>query len=240
MHKNPNNESPYNNYDTLDFSLKSISLNYKSWLVLLICLYFVEKKPIDKFYVYLTFFGGFSLCYFLHLFSHHGFLYPMNLLHTYHHKTHDMSGILLGFIYELFMIFPVFIATYVFDIWFLNYFAILYFAIFYSALHNIAYTIMRVNTNHSIHHAAPKFNFSPEIWDIAMGTKYKPEKYLENTDFYIPYILGGFIFIKILQRLCPDQESKDFMVKGIVWSYSAIFLFCLIAGLLIARVEKNT
>ena len=225
----------YKTYDTIDFSLKSILLNYKSWLVLLVCLYFIEKKPIDKVYVYLTFMGGFSLCYFLHLFSHRGFLYPMNLLHTYHHKHHDISGILLGFIYELFMIFPVLIATYLFDLWFLNYFAILFFALFYCSLHNIAYTIMRVNGNHYMHHLVPKFNFSPEIWDVIMGTKYKPEKYLENTDFYIPYLIGVFLFIKILQGLCSDKDSKEFMIKGIVWSYSAIFLFCVVAGFILSK-----
>jgi hypothetical protein len=87
-----------------------------------------------------------------------------------------------------------------------------------------------------MHHIAPKFNFSPEIWDVMMGTKYKPEKYLENTDFYIPYLIGGFLFIKVLQALCSDKESKDFMINGIVWSYSAIFLFCLVAGFLLQGV----
>jgi hypothetical protein len=71
----------------------------------------------------------------------------------------------------------------------------------YITVHNINYSIVRVNNVHRMHHGDVHYNHGPDVCDILFGTKHPSETTVENTDHYIPNILFGFVFLYGIQYL---------------------------------------
>ena len=90
--KNPENPEKYNSIkptlkEHIGAFIKSITMNYKSWIFIIASISYISYSNIPK---GLLTFGIFLLL--VHI-SHYGchieILYPFNIIHQYHHKNHD-------------------------------------------------------------------------------------------------------------------------------------------------------
>ena len=61
--------------------------------------------------------------------------------------------------------------------------------LFYCSVHNVNYSIFKVNKVHSLHHKEVNVNFGPDVCDVLFGTKHYSENSVENTNHYVPNIL---------------------------------------------------
>lgn len=69
---------------------------------------------------------------------------------------------------------------------------ILLFALAYSSVHLIQYSLIGSDI-HRIHHETKVYNYSPDFVDHLFGTNYNG--ILENTNWFIPNILGSFLVL---------------------------------------------
>jgi hypothetical protein len=187
------------------FIYKSIILNYKSWIFLLVSLFLIDKNIISCF---VSFILMLFVAHIAHYCNHDDSSYPFNVVHLYHHSHNNMFShliqILLEFNSLLFIIFLKYVIIFQYNInilSFVNDWTIVFFYIFYTTVHNINYSIFHVNHIHELHHKTEVYNIGPDIADIILGTKLNPETDLENTDHYILNITLSTIIVLILKVL---------------------------------------
>jgi hypothetical protein len=201
------------------YCYKSILLNYKSWFLLLISLFFIDKNITSSF---ITFISMIFVGHIAHYCNHIDSSYPFNIVHLYHHSQSNMFShliqILLEFNSLLFIIFfkYVFIFQYNINILpYINDWVIVFFYLFYTTVHNINYSIFHVNHIHELHHKTYTKNIGPDIADIILGTKLNPDKDLENTDHYIFNITLStlcVLFLKVLFNKFPILNYLFFII----------------------------
>lgn len=173
-----------------------------------------------------TFFFFMFIAYFYHVVTHvHKNIF--SIVHHYHHENDNLFSHFIQVVLELSIPYPFVMFSYLSNISIFNPWIILYFMLFYCSVHNINYSIFKVNSVHRLHHKEVNVNFGPDICDILFGTKHSSEDCVENTKHYIPNILIITGIVLILQYLCRTAWVKDILVLGVinVLSLGIILLF---------------
>ena len=211
------------NTNKLNNIIESLTLNYKSWILIILCIFILPttSSNYNKFFTYIFML---LLSYWFHYASH---VDETNAsVHIYHHNNSNYFGhiiqILLEFVSLLFLI-PF---TYLLNINILDRWVMLFFYFFYTTVHNVNYSIFHVNTVHEKHHANVRTNLGPDICDIIFDTKSNND--IENTDHYILNIIVSFLIVWNIHNFWEkSNDSSKFIFKiifGIVFSMISIII----------------
>lgn len=197
-----------NALETYNLALISIKNNYLSWLSILIAVFVISYPDYPNGII--TFLLMIIFAYLIHYYSHK----YRNIFTIAHHYHHEHNNFLSHFIqilleYSIILCFAPF--YFIYGKIFFNEWTILFFFIFYSTIHNINYSILRVNNVHYLHHQSILSNIGPDICDIIFGTKNEKDTSAENTNHYIPNIIIGTIVILFLQYLYKSDKNKGVM-----------------------------
>lgn len=215
----------------INYIIKSINLNYKSWIALLVSSYFIcDYNIISGCINYLI---GLLYIYFGHIFYHSPCSTFYYYIHTYHHDHHDVNGILYEVIMEFTGTMMPIIVCYCLLNWRkihigFNPYVYLFFAFFYSTVHIINYTFLKCNNMHMDHHKNINGNYFPDICDLIFETKHVPED-IENTDHWIPNIIGVTLFVLLIKYMYRNIENKKninlicFIIYGLMYDSVIIF-----------------
>lgn len=179
----------------------SLLMNYKSWIGVFISLYLINGF---KQTALLTFIISMFLSHVIHYMLHYKYVYPHNIVHNYHHRHNYWFSHLIQMILEFVSILSVLFIKYLsvdfttlFS--FIDDWTVIFYYLFYTTIHNVNYSCFHVNRVHEIHHQVFFQNLGPDICDIIMGTKYRPEDGLENTDHYISNCIYCTSIVLLLQ-----------------------------------------
>lgn len=213
---------------TCDAFVKSITINYKSWVCMLVAIYIVSNPNLIE--GYFTFGIMLLFSYYVHKETHavRNFL---TIAHHYHHEHNNFISHLVQILLEfqagcgLNMFF-----YYLFNGRFFNTWAMMLSYLFYTSVHNINYSVYHVNHIHELHHKYQDTNIGPDICDIIGGTKNEnmpANEYIENTDHYIFNIIVGTIIVLIIQNLYSNDSYKEIMhsIANYSLSNAAILIF---------------
>jgi hypothetical protein len=173
-----------------------------------------------------TFFFFMFIAYFYHVVTHvHKNIF--SIVHHYHHENNNLFSHFIQVVLELSIPYPFVMFSYFCNISLFNPWIILYFMLFYCSVHNINYSIFKVNGVHRLHHKEVNVNFGPDVCDVLFGTKHNSEDCVENTNHYIPNIIIITGIVLILQYLCKTEWVKDALVLGVIniLSLGIILLF---------------
>ena len=206
--ENITNENITNENTKIKYILESISLNYKSWILLFVCIYIIY--PSNFIYSFLTYFIMMIIAHLFHYWSHLGNNNFGNCVHIYHHEnTNWFSHFIQMNLEFIVLLFPIILKYYLSMFSFINEWIILFFYFLYTTVHNVNYSIFHINHVHELHHELLIKNMGPDLCDILFDTKYKPENGIENTDHYIPNILLATILILFMQYIWKNSENND-------------------------------
>ena len=218
-----------------NYIYKSLILNYKSWFLILLSFFVIDKNNLS---CYASFILMLFVAHIAHYFYHIEFVYPLNVVHLYHHSHNNFFShfiqILLEFNSLLYVIFFKYLVIFQYGINilpFINDWIIVFFYFFYTTVHNINYSIFHVNHIHEFHHKNFMYNIGPDISDIILGTKFNPDVDLENTDHYIFNIIGSTILvllIKFMFSINPYLKNLFFIlyiIGVIILIFYSIVLF---------------
>ena len=213
---------------TCDAFVKSITKNYKSWVCMLVAIYFVSKPNLIE--GYFTFGVMLLFSYYIHKETHA----VRNFLTIAHHYHHEHNNFISNFV-QILLEFQAgcglnMLLYYLFNGRFFNTWAMMLSYLFYSSVHNINYSIYHVNHVHELHHKHQDTNMGPDICDIIFGTKNEnmpANEYIENTDHYIFNIIVGAIIVLIIQNLYSNDSYKEIMhsIANYSLSTAAILIF---------------
>lgn len=173
-----------------------------------------------------TFLFFMFIAYFYHVVTHvHKNIF--SIVHHYHHENNNLFSHFIQVVLELSIPYPFVMTSYFCNISLLNPWIILYFMLFYCSVHNINYSIFKVNGVHRLHHKEVNVNFGPDVCDVLFGTKHNSEDCVENTNHYIPNIIIITGIVMILKYLCKTEWVKDALVLGVIniLSLGIILLF---------------
>lgn len=184
----------------------SLIENKLSWIVMFIASSILSYPDINNGII--TVFVCYFFYYIIHRIQHSFDLNILNIIHIYHH---DHSRTFLSDLTEVIMEFNflngILPCLYILNIQFINIWVILLYTFMYITIHNINYTILRVNNVHCFHHQNINTNHGPDVCDIVFGTKSKKETKVENTDHHIPNIIIGLIIIYFIQFIHGKSEK---------------------------------
>jgi len=93
----------------------------------------------------------------------------------------------------------------------LNPWIIVFWYLFYTTVHTINYTIFHINSVHEKHHEVKTKNMGPDLYDIIFDTKCGD---IENTDHYIPNIIGCAMITLVLKYVWDCIECKTRYIYG--------------------------
>jgi hypothetical protein len=227
--------SEFLNTEKLNKLYESLTMNYKSWILVLLSLFLISKQTKKRFSISLvTFIISIVVAHYVHNNVHHkieeGQSRPnLNILHLYHHEHDNILShiiqIILEFVSGVYVIFVKHIAN-LLSIPVLNFidnWVILFTYIFYTIVHNINYGFFKVNDVHKNHHINMTKNMGPDICDILFDTKYEDTP--EQHDHYIPTILFTYFFVSFLRTIW--RNLTYFRTPIVIILYS-IFILCFI------------
>ena len=122
---------------------------------------------------------------------------PLNTHVTYHHEPppksiHRVLELVLEFALDMSMILSLWGVQWLTGLTVVPTAMILLFALAYSSVHLIQYSLLGSEI-HRIHHEREVYNYSPDSVDYMFGTKYGDD--LENTNWFIPNILGSLLVL---------------------------------------------
>lgn len=198
--------------DNLNNIQKSVVMNYKSWLLLIIALITISStNGIQGLGNGLATFGIlFIASHLLHYWAHFKQAYPQNIVHLYHHEHNNFFSHFIQIVVEFVALMSFMWLKYnISAMNFLNEWVIIFFYLFYTTIHNINYSILHVNRVHEMHHKLRIKNMGPDICDILFGTKYDVENAMENTDHYIPNILICLTITLLLKSFWERTDNKQ-------------------------------
>jgi hypothetical protein len=179
-----------------------------------------------------------SLQYFHHL-SHYDIFYPISCSHLYHHNHNNFFSHFIQVIIEYVMILSPLIFKYILQYFFnyeipiFNTYHIIFIYFFYTTVHNINYSVFHVNDVHEYHHKEPLKNAGPDICDILFDTKKEVDTKIENTDHYIPNIIGSFILILLLKYIYSTSNNKIVLFNSYIISMILLFVILVISSIFI-------
>jgi hypothetical protein len=195
----------YNNITVMN----SIKENYPSFLCIFIAVFILSSENF--------FLGIITFCIIIFLsYNDHNNAHKVknifSIIHHYHHENNNFFSHFIQVLLELTVI-GVFVPLYyIFGTIFLNPWILIFFIVFYSSVHNINYSICRVNKVHKLHHEFTETNVGPDILDIIFGTKHTSEKCVENTNHYIPNIIVSTLFVLLLKHFWSHDDNKKYML----------------------------
>lgn len=197
---------------TCDAFVKSITINYKSWVCMFVAIYMVSKPNLIE--GYFTFGIMLLFSYYVHKETHA----IRNFLTIAHHYHHEHNNFISHFV-QILLEFQAgcglnMLLYYLFNGRFFSIWAMMFSYLFYTSVHNINYSIYHVNHIHELHHKYQDTNMGPDICDIIGGTKNEnmpANEYIENTDHYIFNIIGATIIVLIIQNLYSNDNYKEIM-----------------------------
>ena len=202
----------------------SIKKNILSWLCIFISVCIVSYPHISI--GLFTFITLLFYSYFIHYIAHN-IRNVFTIIHHYHHENNDFFAHISQILLEI--SFPsIFIPIYLlFDTIFFNPWVIGLYGFFYTTVHNVNYTILKVNNVHSRHHKNIFTNIGPDICDVIFNTKNEEDIAPENINHYIPNIIIGTIIVLTLKYMCQNQTIKTIFIDILIFFliFSLIFLF---------------
>jgi hypothetical protein len=95
-------------------------------------------------------------------------------------------------------------------------------------MHNINYSILKVNHIHRIHHEELLRNMSPDIFDILFFTKTDPSD-IENMDHMILNLYVSLLFVIVIKKLYENHFFCDSFVFY-------LFLFFFIGKVIVTSI----
>ena len=218
----------------------SIIINYKSWFCFIVSVYVIKTHSFLITFINLIIFLMYS--HIMHFIWHLNCIYPINIIHTYHHANENLFSDISEIIMEVMLFVYVIAIKHLFKgdmMYYIDEWILVLVCLYYITVHNINYSILRVNTVHKTHHEVLCMNMGPDICDLIFNTKYKPELGLENTDHYIPNIICSTIIIKILQLIFnKTNHIYNSIFKAFVM-ISTLFLYIVSIRLHIDDINKN-
>ena len=202
-----NNKKLKNNINKrIKYFKYSIIINIKTWFFYFISIYILVPKNITN--GILTFIIFYFIVYYFHYISHH-YENILTIMHQYHHNNNNLFSNILEILLELLLCIQVLLINYLLNGVF-NYWIIIFIYFFYTLVHNINYSLLKVNDTHKNHHKNKYTNFGPDIFDILCNTKYKLNfKSIENTDHYIPIIIISLLIVLILKYYYNSCINKS-------------------------------
>ena len=222
---------------------KSITINYKTYIALLIVPYLLSKDKFISGYV-ITILGLFYV-YIGHIFYHSPYSLVFFFIHTYHHDHDDNASVYQEVIMEFLGItLAILLLTIVSGINHINYiydpYILLYYFFFYSSVHFINYTFLKCNNYHSKHHTKTDTNYFPDICDIIFNTKYNNTnntnntnnmtvEYIENTDHWFFNIIGSATIVYFIKYYVEKSTThiqknlKDYFI--VIYLSLALYMF---------------
>jgi hypothetical protein len=223
--------------------IQSLIINWKSWMCIHVSLYLINDNSFFISYINYLFILLFS--YLSHYILHWKYIYPFNITHIYHHSHSNSFSHIIQIIFEFVSLMFVIAIKYIFmcgkiDLCYINEWIIILYYLFYTTVHNINYSILRVNSVHQIHHQVLFKNMGPDICDIIFDTKHNPESEIENTDHYIPNIIGSTLIVFLLKYLwnTDNKEIFTFIIKYL-FIFAVIFLFLTTIYMYNTECDKN-
>lgn len=202
----------------------NIKKNLLSWLFILITISIISYNNIFRGIA--TFFFFMFISYFYHVITHvHKNIF--SIVHHYHHEHDNFFSHFIQIVLESTMPYPFVIMSMLFDIHIFDPWIIVYFMLFYCSVHNVNYSIFKVNKVHSLHHKEVNVNFGPDVCDVLFGTKHYSENSVENTNHYVPNILIITGIVIILKYVCKDEWVKNNLLLFVltILSLGIILLF---------------
>lgn len=196
----------------LYYAYLSICENYKWWISVFLCLFIVNDFKINKEYIFYitTFILTMMYSQTFHYLLHMDTFYPINIVHVYHHSVSNNISYILEILYEILVLCYPIIIKYLLNYYygenkeFLFYtcrvWAIVLYIFFYITMHNINYSILKVNHIHRIHHDELFRNLSPDIFDILFYTKTDITD-IENTDHMVINLYVSLIVVIIIKKM---------------------------------------
>ena len=148
-----------------------------------------------------------------------------SIIHHYHHENDNFLSHFSQIILEFAAVGIFLPLYYIFGTIFFNPWVFIFFILFYSSVHNINYSLLKVNGVHKLHHECTTTNIGPDICDIIYGTKHPSEAKVENTDHYIPNIIFASIIVLILQYFWKNDTNKKYMLFTLTSFILSSFIF---------------
>lgn len=209
----------------------AILINYKTWILYISCSIIIcDYNILDGLY---GFTYAYLMCYFIHYLIHIDiFHYNMfSIIHTNHHDSNTLFAFITNCVTEFLLIINIIVLKYINDIFkivnlfFINEWIMFFIYFFYTTVHNINYTMLKVNKYHYQHHQISNTNLGPDIFDLLFGTKNKNTIENEQVDHYIPNILLSFIVIILFKKIYDYDKKKVQNIFTIIWILSIIFIW---------------
>ena len=200
---------------------KSVTINYKSWILMFILLFILSYKNISK--GILNGIVLFIIAYYSHLFTHQDTSF--SAVHLYHHSNNNTFSHYIQIVLEFFSFLVILPTCYFFNIDFFDKWLVIFYYIFYTTVHNVNYSIFHVNNVHEIHHKNTLKNLGPDICDIIFNTK--NDDTIENTDHYIYNIIFSFLIVIILKNIwnySDNIKTQMTNIFGILFYISSLIL----------------
>jgi len=223
-----------NKIDFLNFFIT----NYKSCILYFICSYIL--CDYNYLLAIICFLYGYFVCYIGHYIMHIDLFYfnIHSISHQYHHNNSSLFANFLNYIIEYLTITNNIVIKFIYqqfgyNFLFINEWIILFLYLIYTTVHNINYSIFKVNDYHVKHHQNELTNIGPDIFDFLCGSKHKKTLDHECIDHYIPNIIIAFIIVLILKYiyyffnkeiLCFIFTSL-FFITYIIAIISCIYIF---------------
>jgi len=154
-----------------------------------------------------------------------------SISHYSHHFNTSWQSYFISFLTEYLtlannIIFKYFFIQFeLFDLFFINEWMILFLFLLYTTVHNINYSILKVNNYHTKHHEMLNSNLGPDFFDLLFNTKNIETLNNELIDHFVPNIIGCFLLIIILKSLYKQNKK--------IFDYCFILSFCLFTIILL-------
>ena len=214
--------------------VNSLKKNAPSWILILSTISVISYQNI--FLGVLTFFVFIFIAYFFHVVAHvHKNIF--SIVHHYHHENDNFFSHFIQILLELSIPYPFVMVSYFFGLKILDPWIILYFMLFYCSVHNVNYSIFKVNGVHRLHHTEVNLNFGPDICDVMFGTKHSSEDCVENTNHYIPNIVIITCIVLILKYVCRTEWVKDSLLVGLITLLSSGILILFFSSIILWHLE---
>lgn len=210
--------------------------NYKWICVILLCLFILNSYKLNIQYILsiISFSYIMGYAHIIHYAGHITALYPINILHVYHHSvSNTLFSDFLEILFEIItLFFPIIfkgIAQYYcnIDFYVINVWSHLLFIFSYLTIHKINYSIFRVNNIHKIHHEKLLKNFGPDIIDTIFFTKDNPATDIENMDHTIINLIVSLIIVLFIKYGYEKNILTTFLF---IVLYSSLFIISVAAG----------
>jgi hypothetical protein len=133
-----------------------------------------------------------------------------SISHLYHHNNTSLFAYCLNYIIEYLTIIDNIVIKFVYkqfgiNCFFINEWIILFLYIIYTTVHNINYSIYKVNDYHTKHHDDSFTNIGPDIFDYLCLSKNQNTLPHECIDHYIPNIVGAFIIVYLIKNMFEEN-----------------------------------